>query len=203
LAADRGFGRFVACRACPVVEREAELAKLRGLIGGAAGGAGTLALVEGAAGLGAASLAGSLLEFSAADGPVHSHRPAGDIGFGTLHGLYWLTYNLAAKVPVLIALDDAHWSDPASLRFAAFLTARLEGLPVLLLVALRPGERTPAGELLETIRSDAAANLLSPAELSERGCEQPASDLAQGTMIFAGSFDPSAWSARQGQCGLT
>jgi len=213
-----------------LLEREAELARIRDLIDGAVAGASALALVEGAAGIGktrlleeaavlasdagvrvlhargvaleqhfafgvvrqllerpvaeasaderrellrgAAGLAGPLLEFGDGD----ARRRAADVGFGTLHGLYWLTYKLADRVPRLRAIDDAHWADVASLRFVAFLAARLEGLRVLLLAALRPGELTPAGELLETIRSDAGANVLSPAELSEQGCEQVVAD---------------------------
>jgi predicted ATPase len=31
-----------------------------------------------------------------------------------LHGLYWLTANIAADRPALLVVDDLHWSDPAS-----------------------------------------------------------------------------------------
>ncbi|MBV9534379.1 MAG: AAA family ATPase, partial [Solirubrobacterales bacterium] len=31
-----------------------------------------------------------------------------------MHGLYWLTLNLAERSPLLIAIDDAHWADPPS-----------------------------------------------------------------------------------------
>ena len=37
-----------------------------------------------------------------------------------LHGLYWLVVNLAAGRPVLLAVDDAHWADEASLRWLAW-----------------------------------------------------------------------------------
>ena len=43
--------------------------------------------------------------------------PGGDRGFATLHGLYWLTANLAGHAPLLMAVDDAHWADAPSLRF--------------------------------------------------------------------------------------
>src|SRR4051794_15957890 len=51
--------------------------------------------------------------------------------FATLHGLYWLPLNLAARQPLLLAVDDLHWCDRPSLRFLAYLTRRLEGVPVL------------------------------------------------------------------------
>ena len=37
---------------------------------------------------------------------------AGDQG-AVLHGLYWLSANLAGEQPLLVALDDAHWGDLA------------------------------------------------------------------------------------------
>ena len=58
-----------------------------------------------------------------------------DPSFVVLHGLYWLCANLAARRPVGLAVDDAHWADSASLRFLAFMLPRLEDLPVTLIVA--------------------------------------------------------------------
>jgi DNA-binding CsgD family transcriptional regulator len=67
----------------------------------------------------------------------------------TTHGLYWLIANLAANGPLLIAVDDAHWADPPSLRWLSHLAARIEGLPIALLVAARSGPDEPEiiGEL--------------------------------------------------------
>lgn len=55
-----------------------------------------------------------------------------------MHGLYWLTANLAARRPLLLVVDDAHWGDEASLRFLAYLGRRLDSLPLLLAVGCRP-----------------------------------------------------------------
>ena len=43
-----------------------------------------------------------------------------------LHGLYWLTANLAKQGPLLICVDDAHWADEPSLRWLAYLTRRVD-----------------------------------------------------------------------------
>src|SRR5262245_24509710 len=38
-----------------------------------------------------------------------------DAAFGALHGLYWLTANLADRGPLMLAVDDAQWADAPSL----------------------------------------------------------------------------------------
>lgn len=55
-----------------------------------------------------------------------------------LHGLHWLTAQLAAAQPLALLVDDAHWVDPASARSLDYLARRIDGLPVALVVALRP-----------------------------------------------------------------
>ena len=60
--------------------------------------------------------------------------------FALLHGLYWLAANVAFQQPTLLAIDDLHWADPASLRWLLFLTRRLEGVPLLVVAATRPPE---------------------------------------------------------------
>jgi DNA-binding CsgD family transcriptional regulator len=91
---------------------------------------------------------------------------SGDGGFASLHGLYWLTGNLSAEAPLLLAVDDLHWCDRASLRFLAYLTRRLEGLPVLVVGSLRPSEPGADEALLAELESDPGAQVLSPGPLS-------------------------------------
>src|SRR3954465_9388575 len=68
-----------------------------------------------------------------------SGEPTGDASCAALHGLFWLAVNLTADGPLLLAIDDLHWVDSPSLRFVAYLTRRLEGLPVALAPTLRTG----------------------------------------------------------------
>jgi DNA-binding CsgD family transcriptional regulator len=91
----------------------------------------------------------------------------GDAYFPILHGLYWLTANLAEKRPLLLAIDDAHWGDLESLRFLHYLAGRLEDAPVLLAMTARPREPSPHGELLATILADPAAEVVRPAALTD------------------------------------
>jgi DNA-binding CsgD family transcriptional regulator len=91
-------------------------------------------------------------------------RGAQDSWFAVVHGLYWLTVNLAARQPVLVAVDDAHWADAASLRWLAYLSGRLEGVEVAVVVALRRAEPVSREGALLAIRSVATA--VRPALLS-------------------------------------
>ncbi len=93
-------------------------------------------------------------------------EPAADSSLATLHGLYWLTANLAARRPLLLALDDLHWCDLPSLRWLAYLLPRMEGLGLLVLVGLRPAEPGEDPGLIGQIVSDPLATTVRPAPLS-------------------------------------
>jgi DNA-binding CsgD family transcriptional regulator len=94
-------------------------------------------------------------------------RPAGDLSFTLVHGLYWLTANLAELGPVMIAVDDAHWADASSLRFLAYLSARCEELGVLVALTAREGEPTAGHDMLTTLRNEPGAILVTPQSLSD------------------------------------
>ncbi|MDN5860575.1 MAG: AAA family ATPase, partial [Pseudonocardia sp.] len=94
--------------------------------------------------------------------------PAPDPSFASLHGLYWLTVNIAADGPLAIVVDDLHWCDGASLRFLAYLVHRLDGLPVLVAATLRPAERAVDAAVLGELTGDPAAVSVRPRPLSER-----------------------------------
>ncbi len=100
---------------------------------------------------------------------------AGDTSFAILHGLYWLAANLSAARPLLLAIDDAHWADEPSLRWLTYLARRLDGLNLVLLVALRPGDPAFANATLLALRAE-APTILRPALLSEN---------AVGTLVRA------------------
>ena len=66
-----------------------------------------------------------------------------------MHGLYWLAANLAARRPTAIVIDDLHWADASSLRWLSFLGRRLEGLPLLVVLGMRPPEQSVETELAD------------------------------------------------------
>ena len=86
--------------------------------------------------------------------------------FAVLHGLYWLTVNLAADDPLVISVDDAQWCDVASLRFLAYLVKRLEGVPVLVVMTVRTGGQGPDDTLLDEIALEPFVTVLRPRPLS-------------------------------------
>jgi DNA-binding CsgD family transcriptional regulator len=114
--------------------------------------------------VGAAELARPLLaEAGAADGAP----PEPDRIFGLLHGLYWLTANLADDEPLLLVVDDAQWLDGPSLRFLRYLAVRIGELPVAALVAWRSGEEVP--EQLSALASEPGCPRIDLAPLTGRG----------------------------------
>ena len=86
-----------------------------------------------------------------------------------VHGLYRLTVDLASRRPIALVVDDAHWSDVPSLRFLAYLATRLEDLPVLVVVAMRPPDHEP---LTSALTAAPGAIVLRPGRLSERATAQ-------------------------------
>ncbi len=90
--------------------------------------------------------------------------PSGDVSFAVAHAMYWLVANLAARRPLALLVDDAHWADPASLRVLGHLAARLEDLPVALVLARRDADPHADIQLLGAIDAGAAA-ILRPAPL--------------------------------------
>ncbi len=113
---------------------------------------------------GAARLSEPLFESPASEAGVSG---AEDDVFPVLHGLYWLVSNLAETGPLLLAVDDAHWADAPSLRFALYLTQRLAALPAALVVARRPRERGGEEELLARLAAHPAAARIQLGPLSE------------------------------------
>ncbi|MEY2516734.1 MAG: hypothetical protein QOJ89_4092 [bacterium] len=83
-----------------------------------------------------------------------------------LHGLYWLLANLAERRPLVLAIDDAHWADAPSIAALAFLTRRVEQLPVALIVCTRPPD-VDSHAALAALIADPTAERLTPQPLGE------------------------------------
>jgi DNA-binding CsgD family transcriptional regulator len=70
-----------------------------------------------------------------------------------------------SPAPLVMLVDDAQWADRPSLRFLAHLAARIDDLPIALVVAVRTGEQGVPAELLHALHAT-AGQVLRPAPLS-------------------------------------
>jgi DNA-binding CsgD family transcriptional regulator len=89
-----------------------------------------------------------------------------DAPWAALHGLYWLTANVATRRSLLLAVDDLHCCDLPSLRLLAYLLPRMEGLSLVIVVGLRPSEPGEDPGLVGQIVSDPLTTVIRPAPLS-------------------------------------
>jgi DNA-binding CsgD family transcriptional regulator len=110
-------------------------------------------------------------------GGAANDEPRGERTLPVLHGLFWLVVDVSEEQPLTLLIDDAHWADTASLRFLSYLGHRIEGLPVLVVLAARSGadaERVAAAVPTADARE---IRLLSAAATSALVCSvAPATD---------------------------
>jgi DNA-binding CsgD family transcriptional regulator len=111
---------------------------------------------------GGARLAAPLLAEVPRDPP-----PEGQ-AFSLLHGLYWLSANLAETRPLVMLIDDAHRADDPSLRFLLYLAQRAEELPLAVVLTTRSGVNG-APEALPEIAGLPAATAVRIGPLSGKG----------------------------------
>ena len=116
---------------------------------------------------GAAALAEDLLLAPPAAGTASSMSdpPLADAGYAWQHGLYWLASNLCSDSPLALLVDDLQWCDAPSARALAFIGRRLDGQPLVLIVATRPLDPalTPEAAMLV---GDPAVEVLRPSRLT-------------------------------------
>src|SRR5262245_28445782 len=120
-ARDEGHDLRVLSARASELEREFPLGVARQLLEPVLAGASDderAALLSGAGALGAGVLG----------------QPSGDAAEtpAALHGLYWVTANVASLRPLLLLVDDLQWADLTSARWLTYLSARLEGVPLAL-----------------------------------------------------------------------
>ena len=107
-------------------------------------------------------------------------------GLAVLHGLYWLTANLAERQPLALVVDDIHWGDEVSLRFLVYLAHRIETVPVAVIAAARSGEPGSAADLVRKLATERGVGLLRPGPLSPQAVtDVVASALGEPSPEFA------------------
>jgi DNA-binding CsgD family transcriptional regulator len=92
--------------------------------------------------------------------------PDGDETTMVAHSIFWLCSALAATRPLVLVVDDAQWSDRASLEVLAYLARRIEQLPILIAVAARGDDPDAPSDLLSLLGGARAATVLRPQPLT-------------------------------------
>jgi len=92
--------------------------------------------------------------------------PGADLSHGVGYGCQWLVAWLAERAPLVLAIDDAHWADGASLQVLLDVQADISVQPVALLVASRPVENPEVQRVLAAMAAAPDCQVLSPATLS-------------------------------------
>ena len=109
---------------------------------------------------GAAGLARPLFE------DVPDRATGEDRLFARFHGLHWLCARLAEERPLALLVDDAHWADAHSLRFLAYLAARIDEIPACAILAVRTGEAAAAPDALAELIDHEPRVVVRPPPLS-------------------------------------
>jgi DNA-binding CsgD family transcriptional regulator len=110
----------------------------------------------------------------------HGLASASENDYSVVHGLYWLTTTLAQQRPLVVAVDDVHWADQPSARYLAHLLRRLDGIAVLVVMAVRE-PRTASDEdrsVTASLAGQPSVTMVRPAALSVAAC----ADMVRGAL---------------------
>src|SRR4051812_48749089 len=132
-----------------LLEREPTLAVLAAAVADAAAGRGSVVLVTGEAGIGKTSLvrafaqrADARMLLAACDDLMASRTlgPLRDV-VGSAGDIFAAVLDeLAAQSPTVLAVEDIHWADDATLDVLAYAARRIEPLGAVLLLTFRDDE---------------------------------------------------------------
>jgi DNA-binding CsgD family transcriptional regulator len=96
-----------------------------------------------------------------------------------IHALFRFTANLVAATqnadraaPLVLLADDIHHADVASLRFLAYLGARLPELPIAVVMAARSGQRPSDPAALRALRDRTRNRHIEPSPLTPDGVRE-------------------------------
>ena len=98
--------------------------------------------------------------------------PGADLSHGVDYGCQWLIAWLAERSPLVLAIDDAHWADPASLRVLLDVQAELAYERVVIVIASRPVETPEVQRLLAAMAGQPECEVLIPGPLSRAAVGQ-------------------------------
>ncbi|MDW5597545.1 AAA family ATPase [Conexibacter stalactiti] len=128
-------------------------------------------------------------------GRVRIQDQTGPPEFPLLHGLHWVAANIAEQQPLLLAVDDAHVADDASMRALLYTAQRSVDLPLLIVVTTRPREALGRGDALAALATHPHVLRRQLVPLSE----QATARLVRATLAGADeSFCAACWKVTRG-----
>ncbi|MBV8461988.1 MAG: ATP-binding protein, partial [Acidimicrobiales bacterium] len=105
------------------------------------------------------------------------------------HGLFTVMAGAAETRPTLLAIDDLHWCDVASLEFVLYVLHRLDELPVALVMSRRPNVLGESSEALDRIASHPRVRIETLSPLGSGAIEEMAlqalGDRIDGALVDA------------------
>ncbi len=197
-----------------LLERQAELVQLDQALADALSGRGRVVLVTGEAGIGKTTLVEHFVEKRPADlrlwwggcEPLHVPRP-----YGPIHDIAAAVPELEAPLaqaadlaglqraflsalerPTLVAIEDLHWADEATLALLRGIAPALAGRPVLLILTIRDDEQSIAPLLRSLL------NVIDQAPTTSRIPLAPLTEQAVRTLAGADTTDTAALYTRTG-----
>jgi DNA-binding CsgD family transcriptional regulator len=113
----------------------------------------------------------------------------GDHAYAVIHGLFWLVRGLAAdatqpeaSLPLALIVDDVDHADRLSLRFLAYLAARIAELPIALVLAARTVPSSADPLALGALRAASELLVLAPGSNQLVRSEGPRAVAAQAAL---------------------
>jgi tetratricopeptide (TPR) repeat protein len=92
--------------------------------------------------------------------------------FAAMQQLFDVTLRVSGGRGLVIVVDDCHWLDSPSLRFLAYLAARIRETDVLLVLATRPDSGPGRQPIIDQILNTSHVTSLSPQLLSRSASDQ-------------------------------
>ena len=103
-------------------------------------------------------------------------EPGEEADLTVSHGLFTVMAGAAETRPTLLAIDDLHWCDAASLEFVLYVLHRLDELPVALVMTRRPASPGESSDALDRIASHPRVGIESLAPLGSEAIEELVQD---------------------------
>jgi hypothetical protein len=86
--------------------------------------------------------------------------------FAAVHGLYWLSVNLADRKPLLLTVDDLQWVDRPSLSWLGYVGPRTAESPMLVVLTVRAGDSRGQAEPAAAVTDDPSVYRMGLSALS-------------------------------------